>query len=512
MRLALKTILFLVLPILFLGSIHWGTFSEYPQFVHAWANYDYLALAYGFIDNGFDFFHPQTYVLNHQFPSGYMVPSQHGTTPVDFPIHTYIVALFMKLFHTKSPMVFYVYQFAYAQVGVLFAGLLFHQISRKFSIAFLGVLLMLSSSVFVYYVHSFLPTICSLSNLFIGLYFLNAYLQNQEKSKKLYVGLFFLTLAALARTPFIIPVIAAFMAFVVHHYATKKESRFLWMPWVISFSLIGSYAIYNMHLREEFGSMFLGDLRPPENFMILLMVFVGSLRNWMLHYFQPVVWVVFIATAGYLALTVFKKSAGSYARKLPSIPVLFSGFYLLGVCAYSLLMCTQFVVHDYYFLDTFFVPFLLLFVAVCTYVQQHKSWANKAILFATILLMASSWIVPKQIAKRRTASKTDFRQRSTELLIQHQAWFKQLSLPKDATLLLLNPTIPNAAFCLFNTKGYVLMNSAPEAVKTALLWDYDYVLVMDGVDIPPYFPATEIEQQLSLVSKGNGVSLYEKKR
>jgi hypothetical protein len=37
------------------------------------------------------------------------------------------------------------------------------------------------------------------------------------------------------------------------------------------------------------------------------------------------------------------------------------------------------------------------------------------------------------------------------------------------------------------------------------------VLVMDGVDIPPYFPATEIEQQLSLVSKGNGVSLYEKK-
>jgi hypothetical protein len=96
-------------------------------------------------------------------------------------------------------------------------------------------------------------------------------------------------------------------------------------------------------------------------------------------------------------------------------------------------------------------------------------------------------------------------------LERHQAWFKQLALPKNSTLLVLNASIPNASFCVFNTKGYVLMNSAPEAVKKALLWDYDYVLVLDGVDIPPYFPATEIQQQLSLVSKGNGVSLYEKK-
>jgi len=59
------------LLVFFAIYFHWGHFSDFPNFTHAWAQADHYALAIGFTQNGLDFFHPQTFVLNHQFPGGF---------------------------------------------------------------------------------------------------------------------------------------------------------------------------------------------------------------------------------------------------------------------------------------------------------------------------------------------------------------------------------------------------------------------------------------------------------
>ena len=68
----------------------------FPSFIHAWTQSDRYSLALGFLNNGFDFFHPQTFNLI----------TVDGITRVDFPIHEYLVAIIMKFvylnrFHIK---------------------------------------------------------------------------------------------------------------------------------------------------------------------------------------------------------------------------------------------------------------------------------------------------------------------------------------------------------------------------------------------------------------------------
>src|SRR5437868_5106376 len=87
-----------------------NSISLFPSFIHAWTQSDRYALALGFLNNRFDFFHPQTFNLI----------SIDGITRVDFPIHEYIVALVMKVSGIHEPVVFRIYTLLYALTGLIF--------------------------------------------------------------------------------------------------------------------------------------------------------------------------------------------------------------------------------------------------------------------------------------------------------------------------------------------------------------------------------------------------------
>jgi len=44
--------------------------NEFPSYIHAWAQSDRYALSLGFIENGFDFFKPQTYISTNSHING----------------------------------------------------------------------------------------------------------------------------------------------------------------------------------------------------------------------------------------------------------------------------------------------------------------------------------------------------------------------------------------------------------------------------------------------------------
>ena len=62
----------LILPILLIITLgvflQYKYFNEFPAHIHAWSQSDRYALALGFERNNLNFFKPETFVMNHQFP------------------------------------------------------------------------------------------------------------------------------------------------------------------------------------------------------------------------------------------------------------------------------------------------------------------------------------------------------------------------------------------------------------------------------------------------------------
>ena len=50
---------------------------------HAWALADHFAISIGFLDNGFDFFHPRTHCLNPQFPAYISKSKEFWSSPIN---------------------------------------------------------------------------------------------------------------------------------------------------------------------------------------------------------------------------------------------------------------------------------------------------------------------------------------------------------------------------------------------------------------------------------------------
>src|SRR5690606_22601942 len=142
---------FVLLLLVFFGFLYQSKYiNEFPSHIHAWAQSDRYALSLGFLDNGLNFFKPQTFVYNHQFPDNWKVPSEKTITAVDFPIHDYIPALIMKLTGNTSPFVFRGYVLLYALLGFFFLFKLAYAVSNNYLKSVFTLVFAATSPVFFY--------------------------------------------------------------------------------------------------------------------------------------------------------------------------------------------------------------------------------------------------------------------------------------------------------------------------------------------------------------------------
>ena len=446
-------------------------------------------------------------MLNPQFPDNFTVP-RTGITSVDFPINAYIVGLLMYLLDTKSTAVFYAYQLSYLIVGIGFAGLLFERIAKNSIIAWAGIAFMFSSTVFIYYSHSFIPSITALSNVFIGLYFFYQFHIN-KLNKHLVIALCFLTLAGLTRTPFSIPIIALSIVTLLNGLGKQKPNRTLLLGVLSSFIIIGAYFIYNTFLRTNYGSMFLGSIRPANSLEVITDICKHLYEKWLFEYFSYtalILLVIFVVTVIIKKLFNRKK-----VLQTGSTTWLFICIYGCGVALYSLLMFTQFYHHDYYFLDTFFVITTLIFVCSLSEIIKKLNYkiASAIGLALCLLMVTETSSINQNITERRTSYSWDVYQNSIQNFIKNKSWFDGLAIPKNKKILALNAYIPNALFTVFEQQGYVLLTTSKENIKRALTWDFDYILIQDELfekDIYNNYP--DILSRLKKYAVGDGVSLY----
>jgi hypothetical protein len=459
--------------------------NDFPSHIHAWAQADRYALSLGFLDNELNFFKPQMFIYNHQFPGNWSVPSKTTITAVDFPIHDYITALLMKISGISSPWIFRLYILLYSFIGLFYLyklakSLTGNRLSSIFIVIFAG-----TSPVFVYYQGGFLPTIPSLANAMIGIYFYHSSLK-QESKKRFWLPIIFLTLAALSRTTFAIPLIALVAVEFIRFLRKQTDIVPKLVPILLSFSFIVLYFAYNSHLRENYGSNFLNHILPPENFEQFKEILKTVYKRWIFQYFTAFHYFVFLVAMFLFVISIIRKGINFKKAKL-DFP-LFSMIYFIGSCLFSLLMLRQFSDHDYYFLDTFFLPFILIFIIIFNSVSQKVNIQNSKIASLIIVFALIIFIVQpiKTQEDRRKSEEWD----RTEAIIKDynksSEFLDSLNISPSAKILVLDAVIPNMPSILMDRKAYAVMQIDRKHIEEALKWEYDYIIFqnkyfMDGV-------------------------------
>lgn len=463
--------------------------SDYPANVHAWAQFDRYALSMGFLDNGLNFFKPQTYVYNHPFPDNWQKPGDTTITAVDFPIHDFIPAVIMKLTNSRSPFIFRVYILLYSFIGLFFLFRLASRATGSFGKSMLTVLLAASSPVFAYYQGGFLPTIPSLANAIIGVYFYYLSMEETGGRRHFRLSLIFLTLSALARTTFVIPLVALMANELLRFARGASGIKSRALPMAIAAVIILGYRLYNNYLTTTYGTLFLNHLMPPSGNEQMAETLRQIYNNWSLHYFTRIHYILFLTVALTAAFFALKKLAPA-ARSVRSLSV-FTLIYIVGCLLFAVVMLQQFVAHDYYFLDTFFLPCILLSMITLSVIPIPAGRVASISAIIVIALIALLLFNDSRqcVEMRRTAYYADRMENTLQNYSGAADFLDSVGIPMESKILVLDAVAPNVPFALMNRKGLVVLDVTQHNILNALNWNFDYVVFQNTYFLPIVYAA-----------------------
>lgn len=478
--------------------------NEFPRFIHAWTQSDRYALSIGFVKNGFNLFKPTS--LNLSPDPEFTPETETGITPVDLPLGEFIVACAMKISGTTEPIIFRLFTILIASAGMTWLYLIFLRLSQNRLVAAMPVLFMFLCPVYFYYSSGFLPTITSLSLVLGGVYFL--FSGDQQLEQRSFI---LFTLAALLRMPFIFPLIS--IGFV--YFRNKRK---LIYP-ILGIIAVIVYALWNRYLASIHGSLFLRKFLHAGSLEESLSMLSETWSNWNTSWFS--IWHYIAAGVSILVYLLYKLWPSIFSslpehhskQRIPSEKGLrlFSCFWILMSIAYYFLMQEQFIQHDYYFLDSFFLPLILLFsLLLKNLASGKKSLQIITSLFLLFLPVASfsNYQVQKE---RRTAGAWNRYEITYHNFKNSKHLLDSLRIPADSRMLVIDAYSVNAPLILMDRKGYTLLSTNEQTIPDALKRNFDYVVIQDEFllsDIIRFYP--KLKSELKKLGGDGRISVYER--
>lgn len=438
----------------------------FPSFIHAWTQSDRYALALGFLRNGFDFFHPQTFNL----------VTTGGITRVDFPIHEFTVALIMKLTGNHDPVIFRCYTLLYALTGLVFLFRLSELFINSFFRNLLVVMFLFLCPVFLYYANGFIPSIPSLANLFIGYFFYFRY-KREKTNRDFRLAILFFTLAALARLPFFIFLFAVFCQQCLGYISCKKVERKEIRPLIISFSLFGFYQLYNSWLGHKYGTQFLISFLPPSSGKQLSEWVAETWQHWRYEYFSGPQYLIIM-----LLFPVFIFQFINHRQHFSQLKDVFLqiGIAGIGSLLFFFLMLMQFPDHDYYFIDSFYPMAALALICLASITVKNKMFSY-ALGCVLAILISLSIVSANEVQQRRYTSESWDRVEISRVNFQETAKFlDSIGVPKDARVLVLDGYTTNVPLILMNRKGWTVNWTTRKKIEEGMLAPFDLVAIQNA--------------------------------
>jgi hypothetical protein len=501
-------ILFLAETLLLSVYFFKNDINKFPQTIHAWAQSDRLALALNFIDNGFDFFHPQTYCLNGLLDEKKILAKYNGITAVDFPLHDFNVAMLMNLFNTKEVWVFKTYILAIGLLSLAALWYLFKLFSGN-KTSFVVLLIpafLLTIPVINFYLPGFLPCIPSFSFTLFGIYFLLKFCNNLHRTRLLNFSILFFTLSTLPRTTHLIFLFAALLLLILLIYRQQLKLHLkIALPFILSFGIIAFWFYYNNQLRNQYGSLFMNWLTPSSDFPDFINTEKKVFANWSTHYFTVAHYIfLFVLTVFFFA----KRKQLNAVHKLGCVYLLIA---FIGLCLFKVALSQQFILHDYYFIDTFYI-ITLVFIAVGLSLLKPKNPRESIFIMGVAILFCATALslCNQKIKERKLGNENDIyiarTFKSAKRLLQ------QLDINKEKKLLVIYAGSPNIPLIHLQRKAFVVLFDSPEYLNRALSFPFDYILMANKYNEEFVKPANpDLESRLEIVGSNNFVSVYKLK-
>lgn len=361
----------------------------FPQGIHEWAQSDRLALAYGFFDNGFDFFRPRTFSLI----------SNDGIVGVEFPLQSYLTALLSLLAGRQHlSLVFRLLDNVMLIAGCCYLFWLVFAATRNTLLALVPGAFLLTSTFFVYYAGNYLPDPFSVSLVFVAFYYIYRFYYHNRRSSDLILGLGIATLAALVKLSAIvylgsIALLLFTASYLNPRFFTLRQKFIFLLLMLVSLLLIGGWILYMRWLNTNYNAwIFLAEAKPLSD---------QAENDWVLQQIQNRWMGAYLSSSGYWVLRACLLSmvvyAGLYWRKGRSFLayMALTALSIIGAVLFYVMMGPQFVVHDYYMIMPA-VPVAVLLV-LGGLVALHKlvgtqRWLQLGYILVIFLLLNNGFL------------------------------------------------------------------------------------------------------------------------
>ena len=235
-------------------------------------------------------------------------------------------------------------------------------------------------------------------------------------------------------------------------------------------------------MRQEYGSLFLASLLPVKNMEEVHIVMQNVHDRWRFHYFQRMQHWLYVAVVigALVTLIVRRKSLHSEDKRLSLW--WFVAIWVFGEILFVIAMSRQFCDHDYYFLDSMYLPVVMSFAGLlCILPNPSRRWGRITVLAAVLALVGFMTKEACNMQKVRRLEgvetlETAIRYKTANRMLEETGYGS-----KDLRFLALFSYPQNLPFVMMDREGYSVMKNKPAVVAHALTFDYDYILVEDEV-------------------------------
>lgn len=478
--------------------------GQFPAYTHAWSQADWYAISIGFLNNNFDFFHPETLIYNKQFPGWWAVDYGDAITSVDFPIHNYIVALLMKLFGTTAPWVFRLWTLLCSLVGAWFFYLLAHRLTKSTLKSLASVIVFMTAPVYAYYFSNFLPSAPALALVVAGLW---AYVRHWQDDgvRWWHWSMALLGLATLVRTSHAVVLVAVCGFEMIRIIVTKEKMQWKWLSVAIACVVIVAYHFWNKHLATLHGTIFLSELRTPESWTEAHDLW-GKIKDyWQWQYFSRLqhrlIAFTLIAAIAVMVVRHIKRRNTSKNNQL-SLGWLIA-IYILGEMCFFAAMMVQYKDHDYYFLDSFFMPCILLFIMALKNLPDVKGHLTTILCIAALVVIGGIMFNNAKHNNQKRCKSDDRAYKCSLNYAGADQWLDDIGISRDARILSIFSYPQNAPFIQMGRKGYSLMWYDTDIIDSAMHFPFDYAVIEDEAFRDNFLWQKRLLGRLTRIS-GNG--------
>jgi hypothetical protein len=450
--------------------------TSFPYTIHAWAQGDRFALALNFQKNGFDLFHPRTFNLRPQFPAKDPIKVETGITQVDCPIHEYIIAIIMTAIGNNSPVIFRLYNLLYGILGLFFLFLMVRNNTKSQLKSVAVVLFAFLSPVLIFYLDGFLPSVSSLASELIGYYFYFEHRKNKS-FRNLVAAVLFAFLAALSRTPFALFLGAMFCQVLFDMLKKRNVVIKNLLPFFVAFGILLGFFFYNRMLAKAYGSVFLMNIMPVTKSSELYRILKHIYESWLISYFTIYHYLIFLFLSIVFIVQWIRKKKLTDFQKNVGFQLIIT---LVGAMAYFCLMVAQYHSHDYYFIDSFYIP-CILFVIMCIDSLGLKKLYLK-IIFAVFVVLFGYLSFGKCRGDLKFRYTEDMNSAVRAEVVNFKGsgkYLDSLKISTDAKILVMKAYSANIPFIMMNRTGYGLMNNSEDDIKESVTWDFDYIAMQN---------------------------------